>query len=192
MKKSFFIALLLFAIALDLCPAAAWAAGSAPHNLSIEETYKYWPHFLAFCVLFYYLIKKPFLEVWEARTIRIAEEASAGERKLAEAKDRLALAKERYTGLKAEVAELKQKANEETEREVAAVLSEAAERADAIAKQAGETIAAEKLLSEQDLQKEFADKVIEQARQKLQGSISDADDKVLRDSLLGGLGTLRN
>lgn len=183
--------LCLFTSACVLVPAATLLASEGHGPPAFEHTFKYWSHFIAFVLLFYILLRKPFAEFWLSRSAQIEDLATEGEKKLAEADIRLTRAKRKLDSLQKEVSALKERATTETEHEYNAILSEATARADMILAQADSTMKSEKLQQELELQNEFANQVITLARKKLTASLTSDEDQALRESVLKGLQNLQ-
>ncbi len=182
------LSILLLTVAL---PTTTLLAAERHGPPSFEHTHKYWTHFIAFVLLMYFLLRKPFNEFWVSRAAEIEHLATEGERKLAEANVKLAAAKDQLAALQSDIAKLKERGASEAENEYQAILSEGTARSDMIAAQADTTIKSEKLQQELELQNEFASQVISSARQKLSSSLSADEDKALRESVLKGLGSLQ-
>lgn len=180
---------LLFVAAVFTSFAYA-AAGGEHHSGGFSDTLKYWPNFIVFLFIFIFILRPPFKKFWADRREAIESAVTAGERELKAAMQELQAAKDALATVPSEIDQLKRSISSETEREYDKILAEARSRAERIAEQAGDSVAAERKAAEVEIRRELAERVVEQARQRLKGEINASYDEKLRDAAFKGMGNL--
>ncbi len=170
-------------------PSAALA--SAPgHEPALSDTFLFWPNFLLFCGILFFLLRDPFRRYWADRREEIQNAVNAGAQEMQAAELRLQEARDTFARLDHEIAELRKSIQEEAGKESEVLRSEAKERAQRIASQAQDSIAGEQKALEVSLRKELAQHVIEQAESLLKNQSNEGNDRERRQAALGGLSGL--
>lgn len=175
-----------------LAPALAIASGGPGHQTSFADTYKFWPNFFVFLVLFYFIIKSPLLNFWSSRRESLEAAVSAGKRELELAQQSLEQARLKLEELDHEVKRIQESIAEDTGREAARIVAEAEDRAARVVEQAGHSVEAERKAAEFALRQELADYVVSKAEQRLKAEMTADADRKLRQATVDQMKSLLN
>lgn len=178
-----------YLITILLSPGFALAAEHG--HPSIKDTYPYWINFIIFISVLTSLLIKPLKRFWNSRRELLDEGVNRGKKTLAAAEQELRLAQDRYRNITSEVESLKAQIHTESLKEAEKILSNAAEQAERIIANAGKSADAEKQAAVRAVQEDFADKVYEAARVKLQAEFSPEFDRGFREKAFKGVGALK-
>lgn len=171
---------------LLVSPAISFAASGhdAHHQPSISDTFIYWSNFLAFVVILFLLIKKPFINAWHSRRKALLSGIEAGKAQLREAEEQLRTAQERISLIEKDIAALKDTISSDATTEAEQIVNTATERASRIKEQARLSIEAERKAAEQAIRRELAEMVVVKAGNKLKEGLDPEIDRRLRDAAL--------
>ncbi|MCB0320077.1 MAG: ATP synthase F0 subunit B, partial [Bdellovibrionales bacterium] len=177
-------------------PEAALASSGAGHVPSFRDTFIYWPNFIVFLGVMYFLLRKPFVDYWQTRAETIADALNAGRRAREEAQFELSQAESRYARVDEEVKGLIARIATESDAEAAKIVTDAEARARKITERAEQSRIAERNSLEIRLREELAESVVSEAQRILKNELSSASgegrekDKALRAGALTGVSNI--
>lgn len=181
---------ILTLLSLLLLVPSVLLASSPGHAPSVSDTFLFWPNFLLFCGVLFFLLKDPFRLHWEKRRSEIEDAVNAGANEMEAAKRRLDQARETFARLDHEITELRKAIQEEAGKESEHIRAEAHERAQRVGSQAKDSIAGEQKALEVALRKELAQHVIEEAEKLLIQQANEGNDRERRRAAMDGLSGL--
>lgn len=181
MKKNIF-----FILGLLLFSSPAYAEG-AHHG---PPVWVFIVNFLIFLALMYYFLRRPAVNFWHNRRETLEDLILKGERALEAANLQLVNAEQQLTTLDKKVQEIKEGIAKEAGLEEDKMRREIAEVAERIILQAKGKASSEEKSAEHLIQSEFADKVCEKAREKLEREFTDEFDEEYRKYGLEGMRSL--
>lgn len=172
-----------------LLPATLLAEGGGHHGPAL---WILWVNYLIFVGFFVYVLRKPFASMWSKRRNDLQDSILKAERELEAAEQELAEARTRYANASEEITQLEANIKQETSLEVSKIVEEAANQAERIANLASRNANSELEMELQKTQDNFADKVCELAKVKLEKEFDGQLDAQYRKAGLNGIKSIRN
>ena len=169
--------------------AAAEASHGEAHSAGHHEVSLTWPwvNFLIYVVGLFFILRRPFSEMWDARRRNLADLRERGALELRTAQGLLQDAEKKIRNLEQEATEMEKSIVVDGEKEGAQLVLDAKARAQRIAAQVDESISSELRGAEVSLRRELADKVLTSASEKLKRELNADSDRAIRQQVLGGV-----
>ena len=178
----------LVIILILLMPAQVFAEG-AHHGPAL---WILWVNYVIFVSFMFYALKKPLSAMWAKRGEDWQDSILKAERELEAAEKKLAEAKAQSENANQEIAQLQSNIKNETDVEVKRIAKEASAQAERITSLANKNADAELEMELQKTQDNFADKVCELAKARLEKEFDNQLDAQYRKSGLSGIKSIIN
>lgn len=163
----------------------ALAAGGGHAAADPAHLIPYLVNFIVFLGILTYLLRRRFIKMLLNRSRSYRRMVRRSAHTWQQARQALAAARSKFETAGDEGVRIQRNIAEESEREAAALLTEARHRAERIIEQARRTAEAERAAAERGVKSEVAALVVERAAEQLRRRHNLESDRRLRDSALG-------
>ncbi len=174
----------------NLCYAAGKAHGEG-HHASISDLTWYFFNFTVYCVMMFFILRKPLAKAWAARCQTISTHVNAAQKQLKDAEARLAHAQAEASAVEARIAKMQSDIASATANEKVRLQAAAEQQLAALKKQSAQLIEAERHAQKNAIEKEISARVLEKAEETLRSEFGNTEDRSYRSKLVDNLKSLR-